>query len=101
MFPIDPLNNNLIISRLEAKEEIGVIYIPKSARELPMFGKIMARGGEVLSTALQPDAIMLYRKYAGVEFVVKGTTYIILSESDVLGVVTDAEFATNLTKEGT
>ena len=95
---VRPLNDRLIIQRLEEGEQkVGGIIIPDTAKEKPQQGKVIAAGtGKVKDdgTRQQPDVktgdLILFGKYSGQEIKLDGVDYIIMREDEVLGVIDDA-----------
>jgi chaperonin GroES len=92
---IKPLSDRVVVQALEeAQQTKGGLYIPDTAKEKPMQGKIIAVGPGKLSdegTRLAPDVKVgdkvLYGKYSGTEVSVDGEDYLILRESDVLAII--------------
>lgn len=92
---IRPLGDKVIVKRVEAEEKTaGGIVLPDSAKEKPKRGLVLAVGnGKLLEdgtrTALQvkKNDEVLFTSYAGTEVKVNGEEYMIMDESDILGVV--------------
>jgi chaperonin GroES len=92
---IQPLSDRVVVQALEeAQQTKGGLYIPDTAKEKPMQGKIVALGPGKLSdegTRVKPDVkvgdTVLYGKYSGTEVSVDGEDYLILRESDILAVI--------------
>ncbi|CAI8030687.1 10 kDa chaperonin 5 [Geodia barretti] len=82
-----PLNDNVLIRRLEVEEEQqGSIIIPDTAKEKPQEGQVLAVGpGRQLGVAV--DNKVLFGKYAGTEITIDGEELLVMRESDLLGVV--------------
>ena len=87
----------MIIRPLEAESrtESG-IYLPESAKEKPVQGKVVACGpgkrldnGERIKPSVRKGDTVVYGKYAGTEIKIDGNDYIILKEDDILAVITD------------
>ena len=92
---IKPLEDRVLIKPLEAesKTESG-LYLPESAKEKPMQGKIVSIGpgklldnGERVKPAVKKGDTVVYGKYAGTEIEIKTTTHVIMRESELLGVI--------------
>jgi chaperonin GroES len=90
-----PLNDKLLVERVEAEEKTaGGIVLPDTAREKPKQGKVLATGeGRVLDTGKRQafqvkvgDRVM-FTSYAGSEIKVEGKEYLIMSEEDILAIV--------------
>lgn len=92
---IVPLNDKLIVKRLEAEEKTaGGIVLPDAAREKPRQGKILSVGdGKLLATGKRQPFIVkegdriLFSAWAGSEVKVDNEEYMIMSEDDILAVV--------------
>lgn len=90
-----PLNDNVLIRRLEAEEEQqGGIIIPDTAKEKPQEGQILAVGpgkrledGTRRQLGVAVDNKVLFGKYAGTEITIDGEELLVMRESDLLGVV--------------
>jgi len=92
---LKPLDNRVVVEPLEAEEKTsGGIFLPDAAREKPLIGKIVAVGpGQLLddgkrgAMSVKPKDEVVYGKYMGNDIEVDGTKYVILRESDLLGIV--------------
>jgi chaperonin GroES len=92
---VRPLHDRLIIERLDdAESRSGAIIIPDSAKEKPQQGKIIAAGtgrvekdGRVTPLDTKAGDTVLFGKYAGQDITVDGTTFLIMREEDVLGII--------------
>ncbi len=92
---IRPLNDKVIVKRLDAEEKTaGGIVLPDSAQEKPKRGVIKAVGnGRLLDTGkrsemqVKRNQEVLFTSYAGTEVKVSGDEYLIMDESDILGIV--------------
>jgi len=90
-----PLNDRVIVKQMEPEEktEKGII-LPDTAREKPNRGQIIAVGpgklddkGNRQPLPVKEGDTVYYGKYAGTEVEIEGTKYVILRESDLLGVL--------------
>jgi len=92
---IRPLQDRVLVKRVAEEERTkGGIFIPDTAKEKPMEGKVMAIGnGKVLEngTKVSPDVKVgdkiLFGKYSGTEVKIDGEEHLILREEDILGVL--------------
>ena len=92
---IRPLGDKVIVKRVEAEETTaGGIVLPDSAKEKPKRGVIMATGnGRLLDDGTRSELQVkrndevLFTSYAGTEIKVDGQEYMIMDESDILGVI--------------
>jgi len=95
---IRPLHDRILIRRIEKEETArGGIIIPDSAKEKPQEGEVMAVGagkmlesGERVPVDVRPGDRILFGKYAGSEIKSDGQEYLILTENEVLGVISVA-----------
>jgi len=92
---IQPLADRVVVQALEDTEQMrGGLYIPDTAKEKPMQGKIVAVGPGKLSDEnerIKPDVevgqTVLYGKYSGTEVSVDGKEFLILRETDILAII--------------
>jgi len=92
---IRPLGDKVIVKRLEAEERTaGGILLPDTAKEKPRRGMVQAVGngrlldsGERSQMQLKKNDEVLFTSYAGSEIKIDGDEYLIMDESDVLGVL--------------
>ena len=91
---IRPLGDKVIVQRVEATEQTaGGIFIPDSAREKPKRGVIKAVGtGKILDDGsrsemqVKKNDEVFFTSYAGTEIKIDGDDFIIMDESDILGI---------------
>ncbi len=92
---IKPLGDKVIVKRIEAEEKTaGGIVLPDTAREKPKRGLVLAVGnGRLLDDGrrsemqVRKNDEVLFTSYAGTEIKHEGDEYIIMDESDILGIV--------------
>ncbi len=92
---IKPLHDRVLVEPLDAEEKTaGGIIIPDTAKEKPMEGKIVAVGsgakdddGKVTPLDVAKGDRILYGKWSGTEVKVEGDDYLIMKESDIMGVI--------------
>lgn len=91
-----PLNNYVLIQRIEEENKTaGGIIIPDTAREKPSRGRVVAVGdgatenGTRIPMTVKPNDIVLFAKWAASANEVKldGTDYVLIKESDILGII--------------
>jgi chaperonin GroES len=94
MAKIRPLGERVLIEPLEAKEQLkGGIYIPDTAKEKPMEGKVIALGikrdedGKEIKFDVKVGDIVLLPKYGGTEVKIDGKEYQLVREDDLLGIL--------------
>ena len=92
---IRPLGDKVIVQRVEAEEKTaGGIVLPDTAREKPKRGVILAVGnGRLLDDGTRSEMQVkkndevIFTSYAGTEIKVSGEDYMIMDESDILGII--------------
>jgi chaperonin GroES len=94
MKKLKPLSNRLVVRRSKAQTSKGGILLPDSAQEKPREGEVLAVGpgkrnedGELEPLNIKVNDRVLFGAYAGTEFKQDDEEYLILSEDDVLGIL--------------
>ena len=90
-----PLDNRVVVEQMEAEEKTsGGIFLPDTAKEKPQMGKVIAVGpgsllddGQRGTMSVKKGDEVIYGKYMGNDVEVEGKKYVILRESDLLGIV--------------
>ena len=90
-----PLDDRVVIKQSEEEEKTsGGIILPDTAKEKPQIGKVIAVGpGKILDNgkraemSVKKNDTVIYAKYMGNDIEIDGEKYVILKESDVLGIV--------------
>jgi len=90
-----PLGDKVIVKRLEAEEKTaGGIVLPDSAKEKPKRGIVLAIGdGKLLDNGtrvplqVKKNDQVFFTSYAGSEVKMNGEEYVIMDESDILGIL--------------
>jgi chaperonin GroES len=94
---IKPLGNRVLVKRSEAKTTKGGIILPDTAQEKPKQGEIVAVGpgkadesGKLQSPHVKVGDQVLFSSYAGTEVKTEDhdVEYLIMSEDDILGILT-------------
>lgn len=91
---IKPLSDRVLVKPepAEDKTDSGII-IPDSAKEKPQEGTVVAAGpgkvenGNKIEMSVSEGDKVLYGKYSGTEITLDGEEYLIMRESDILGIV--------------
>ena len=89
-----PLHDRVVVRRIDAEDKTsGGIIIPDTAKEKPMEGEVVAAGpgtrnerGELVPLDLKAGDRVLFGKWSGTEIKINGEEFVIMKESDVLGV---------------
>ena len=94
-----PLHDRVVVKRIDAEEKTaGGIIIPDTAKEKPQQGEVIAVGpggrdesGKLIPIDIQAGDRVLFGKWSGTEVKIDGVEYLIMKESDIMGVLVDAE----------
>jgi chaperonin GroES len=92
---IRPLHDRVVVRRKEEEEKTaGGIVLPGNAKEKPSQGEVIAVGngrvqdnGEVRPLAVKAGDIVVFGQYAGNTVKIDGEDLLIMSESDIYGVL--------------
>ncbi|SCA64051.1 10 kDa chaperonin [Chlamydiales bacterium SCGC AG-110-P3] len=91
---VRPLNNRVLVKRSEAPKTKGGILLPDSAQEKPKEGTVIAAGpgkaneeGVVEPLTVTEGDRVLFSSYAGTEVTMDEETLLIMSEDDILGIL--------------
>ena len=90
-----PLHDRVVVTRIEAEgKSAGGIIIPDTAKEKPSEGEVIAVGpggrdeaGKLIPIDLKAGDRVLFGKWSGIEIKIDGVEYLIMKESDVMGVI--------------
>ncbi len=90
-----PLHNNVLLRRLESDSKTaGGIIIPDTAKEKPAEAEVIAVGkgirdesGKLVPLDVKKGDVVLFTKYLGNEVDIDGKDYLVVKESDIMGVV--------------
>lgn len=90
-----PLHDRVLVKRIESDEKTsGGIIIPDTAKEKPQEGEIIAAGpglrqesGTLTPLDVKPGDRVLFGKWSGTEIKIEGLDYIVMKESDIMGIV--------------
>jgi chaperonin GroES len=94
-----PLHDRVVVERIDAEAKTaGGIIIPDTAREKPQQGKVIAVGpggrdenGKLIPIDVKAGDRVLFGKWSGTEVKIDGVEYLIMKESDIMGVLVEAE----------
>ena len=94
-----PLHDRVVIERIDAEAKTaGGIIIPDTAKEKPQEGKVVAVGpggrdesGKLIPIDIKVGDHVLFGKWSGTEVKIDGVELLIMKESDVMGVLVEAE----------
>jgi len=91
---VKPLADRVIVKPIEAEEKTkSGIVLPDTAKEKPQEGEVVAVGpgryedGKLVPMNVKQGDRVLFAKYAGTEIKLDGEEYLIMRESDILGII--------------
>lgn len=92
---IRPLHDRVVVRRKEQEEKTaGGIVLPGSAKEKPSQGEVLAVGngrildnGEVKPLDVKVGDTVVFGQYAGSTVKIDGEELLIMTESDIFGVI--------------
>ena len=90
-----PLHDRVLVRRVEEdKKTSGGIIIPDTAKEKPMEGEIVSVGpgardenGKLVPLDVKAGDRILFGKWSGTEIKLDGVEYLIMKESDIMGIL--------------
>ena len=94
-----PLHDRVVVRGIEGTDKTtGGIIIPDTAKEKPQEGEIVAVGpggrdesGKLIPIDLKVGDRILFGKWSGTEVKIDDVEYLIMKESDVMGVLVEIE----------
>jgi chaperonin GroES len=90
-----PLHDRVVVKRLESDTKTkGGIIIPDTAKEKPQEGEIIAVGpgarddsGKIVALDVKAGDRILFGKWSGTEVKIEGQDFLIMKESDIMGII--------------
>jgi len=90
-----PLHDRVVVRRIDADQKTqGGIIIPDTAQEKPQQGEVVSVGpggrnerGDLIPMELKAGDRVLFGKWSGTEVKIEGEDFLIMKESDVMGVL--------------
>ena len=90
-----PLHDRVVVTRIDADDKTaGGIIIPDTAKEKPSEGEVISVGpggrdesGKIFPIDLKVGDRVLFGKWSGTEVKIDGVEYLIMKESDIMGVI--------------
>ena len=91
-----PLHDRVLVRRVESDQKTaGGIIIPDTAQEKPMEGEVIEVGsgardenGKLVPLDVKKGDKILFGKWSGTEVKMAGEEYLIMKESDIMGIIT-------------
>jgi chaperonin GroES len=95
MSTVRPLEDRILVKPLDAETKTSSgLFLPESAKEKPMQGKVVATGpGKLLDNGKRQEMLVkkgdtvVFGKYAGTEIEIKNVKHLIVRESELLGLI--------------
>ncbi len=92
---IRPLHDRILVKRLEEDSKTaGGLFIPDTAKEKPIRGKVVAAGagkrdkdGKLVALDVKAGDKVLFAKYSGSEVKIDGEEHLIMREDDLLAII--------------
>jgi len=93
-----PLHDRVLVRRVESDQKTaGGIIIPDTAQEKPMEGEVLEVGsgardevGKLIALDVKKGDKILFGKWSGTEVKMNGEEYLIMKESDIMGIITSS-----------
>ena len=93
-----PLHDRVMVKRIEQEgRTAGGIIIPDTVKEKPMEGEVVAVGsgarneqGSVVALDVKSGDRVLFGKWSGTEIKIDGQDYLVMKESDIMGIIEKA-----------
>ena len=90
-----PLHDRVVVKRIESDTKTkGGIIIPDTAKEKPQEGQVIAVGpgardesGKVVALDVKANDRVLFGKWSGTEVKIDGEDFLIMKESDIMGII--------------
>ena len=90
-----PLHDRVLVRRIEGEEKTkGGLIVPDTAKEKPSEGEVISVGegartekGELIAMAVKAGDRVLFGKWSGSEVRIEGEDFLIMKESDILGII--------------
>ncbi len=93
-----PLHDRVMVKRIELEgKTAGGIIIPDTVKEKPMEGEVVAVGsgarneqGTIVALDVKSGDRVLFGKWSGTEIKIDGQDYLVMKESDIMGIIEKA-----------
>ena len=94
-----PLHDRVVVERIDPEARTaGGIIIPYTAMEKPQQGKVVGVGpggrdesGKLIPVDVRVGDRVLFGKWSGTEVMIDGVEYLIMKESDIMGVLDEVQ----------
>ena len=94
-----PLHDRVLVRRVDSDQKTaGGIIIPDTAQEKPMEGEVLEVGsgardetGKLVPLDFKKGDKILFGKWSGTEVKMNGDDFLIMKESDIMGIITSGK----------
>ena len=94
-----PLHDRVLVKRVDSDQKTaGGIIIPDTAKEKPQEGEVVAVGpgskndnGKIAPMDVKVGDVVLFGKWSGTEVKMNGDDFLIMKESDIMGIITSGK----------
>ena len=94
-----PLHDRVLVKRVASDEKTaGGIIIPDTAQEKPMEGEVLEvwsgardENGKLVPLDVKKGDKILFGKWSGTEVKMSGEEYLIMKESDIMGIISGSK----------
>jgi len=84
----EPLKDRLLVLREEQSNQTASgLYIPDTAKEKPLEGKVTAVGPDAVKDGINVGDTVVFANFSGMEITIEGEDYLILLSKEVLGLI--------------
>ena len=84
----EPLKDRVLVTREEQSNTTASgLYIPDSAKEKPLEGKVVAVGPKAKEDGISVGDTVVFGKYSGAEITIENQEYLILESKEILGLI--------------
>ena len=96
---VRPLADRVVVEPAPAEDvSSGGIILPDTAQEKPMEGEVLESGsgsrderGKLVPLDVKKGDKILFGKWSGTEVKMNGEDYLIMKESDIMGIITSSK----------
>ena len=92
MKELQPINQNVLLdfSELQTSMTSGGIIIPDTAKEKPMFAKVLSLSN-IENAEISVGDTVIFKKYSGNEIEFEGQKYLLMPYADILAKIVETE----------
>ena len=84
----EPLKDRLLVIREEQSNQTASgLYIPDTAKEKPLEGKVSAVGPDAKEDGISVGDTVVFANFSGMEITIEGQDYLVLLSKEVLGLI--------------